>query len=131
MVANARNRFWPMPSKIPRFCCTSVLTDCKTASKKFMVSPCSWPSALWEPVIAQALGKVAVERREVTCRYLLHLHCEIEVGSVGIALLLSLQNLLFERSDTEVVRVLQGTKREHITRVDFVQVAHFRVEAPV
>src|ERR1700730_12861345 len=109
MVAKARNRFCPIPSKIPRFCCTSVLTACSTESKKFMVSPsfaAPGRAQLREQITSQALGPVVVEGGEILGHLLPHVHGEVEVRGVGVSLLFRLENLLLKCCEAEVVCVL-------------------------
>src|SRR5260370_7149944 len=93
MVAKARNRFCPIPSKIPRFCCTSALTACNTESKKFMVSPLVLRSGLYvlrEPVTGEALRQLAVEGSEVLGLFLPHLDSKVEVRGFSLSFLFAL-----------------------------------------
>src|SRR5258708_3046336 len=131
MVAKARNRFCPIPSKIPRFCCTSALTACNTASKKFMVSPWfSVPGCMFlrEPVTGEALRQVAVEGSEILGRLLPHLDGEVEVRDVSVSLLFGLENLLLQSGNSQIVCVLKRAQCQHVARIDLVEHADFGVE---
>src|SRR5260370_4518235 len=92
MVAKARNRFCPIPSKIPRFCWTSAFTARRTKSNRFMPSPLgsvrSGPSeSLRQPLARLALGGVAVERSLVLRAFLSPLYGRVEVGHAHILFL--------------------------------------------
>src|SRR5258708_25212186 len=134
MVAKARNRFCPIPSKVPRFWCTRALPACNTESKKFMVSPLVLRSGLYvlrEPVTGEALRQLAVEGSEVLGRLLPHLDGEVEVRGVSVSLLFGLENLLLQSGNSQIVCVLKRAQCQHVARIDLVEHGDFGVERSV